>query len=70
MIYDERWGWKTHESLKWTSPPCIASDPTNPNRAYCGTFGNGLGKTDDGGDTPDIIGKQEEDSSSIISSTT
>ena len=55
--------------MKGTSQ-CIVFDPSNPTRAYCGTFGNGLGKTDDGGDTPDIIGKQEEDSSSIISSTT
>ena len=33
--------------LKGTSPQCIAFDPRNSNRAYCGTFGDGLWKTDD-----------------------
>jgi photosystem II stability/assembly factor-like uncharacterized protein len=50
-------GWKTKESLKGTSPQCIAFDPKNSNRAYCGTFGDGLWKTDDGGQTWDSIGK-------------
>ena len=57
-------GWKTQESLKGTSPQCIAFDPRNSNRAYCGTFGDGLQKTDDGGQTWDSIGKN---SSSISS---
>jgi hypothetical protein len=43
------WKSKTQESLKGTSPQCIAFDPGNSNRAYCGTFGDGLWKTDDGG---------------------
>ena len=42
-------GWKVHESLVGTHPQSIAFDPLNPNRAYCGTFGGGLWKTDDGG---------------------
>jgi len=50
-------GWKTQEYLKGTSPQCIAFDPRNSNRAYCGTFGDGLWKTDDGGQTWDSIGK-------------
>ena len=44
-------GWRTQESLKGTSPQCLAFDPRNSNRAYCGTFGDGLWKTDDGGQT-------------------
>ena len=57
--------WKTHESLRGTSPQCLSFDPTNPNRAYCGTFGNGLYKTDDGGQTwASIEMKEEEDDSS------
>jgi photosystem II stability/assembly factor-like uncharacterized protein len=59
-------GWKMHESLKGASPQCIAFDPRNSNRAYCGTFGDGLWKTeDDGGQTWNSIGKN---SSSGISS--
>ena len=50
-------GWKTRESLKGTSPQCIAFDPSNPSRAYCGTFGDGLWKTDDSGHTWNSIGK-------------
>ena len=33
-------GWKTQESLKDTSPQCIAFDPRNSSRAYCGTLGD------------------------------
>ena len=55
---------KTRESLKGTSPQCVALDPSNPNRAYCGTFGNGLWKTDDGGETWKRIRKEEEEDSS------
>jgi hypothetical protein len=40
------WRKKTQESLKGTSPHCIAFDPRNSNRAYCGTFGDELWKTD------------------------
>lgn len=51
-------GWKkSRESLKGLSPQCVAFDPSSPNRAYCGTFGKGLYKTDDGGQTWDDIGK-------------
>lgn len=49
--------YKIRESLKGTNPQSIAFDPRNPNRAYCGTFGNGLWKTDDGGQTWNSIGK-------------
>ncbi|HET7344711.1 MAG TPA: hypothetical protein VFJ05_02425 [Nitrososphaeraceae archaeon] len=39
-------GWnKAYESLKGTHPQCIAFDSSNPNHAYCGTFGGGLWKT-------------------------
>ena len=51
-------GWKTKESLKGSSPQCIAFDPIKPNRAYCGIFGNGLWKTDNAGESWDNIGKE------------
>ena len=56
-------GWKTFESLKGS----IAFDLLNPSRAYCGTFGDGLWKTDNGGQTWDSIGKNEISTSNITS---
>ena len=64
LFESSKTGWKTRECLKGTSPQCVAFDPSNPNRAYCGTFGNGLWKTDDGGGSWDRIGKEEEEDSS------
>jgi hypothetical protein len=55
------------ESLKGTSPQKIAFDPANPNRAYCATFGDGLWKTDDGGQTWNSIGKDIISSSYVTS---
>ena len=57
LVLDSSNGFKIHESLKGTDPQSIAFDPLNPDRAYCGTFGNGLWKTDDGGQTWSNIGK-------------
>ena len=60
-------GWKGHESLKGTNPQSVAFDPLNRGRAYCGTFGNGLWKTDDGGQTWSNIGKDVITSPNIMS---
>ncbi len=43
-------GWKT-QSLNLNNPTCLVFDPRNSGRAYCGTFDNGLWKTDDNGQT-------------------
>jgi photosystem II stability/assembly factor-like uncharacterized protein len=59
--------WKTQESLKGTSPQCLASDSSNPNRAYCGTFGDGLWKTDDRGQTWNSIEKVGISSKDVMS---
>ena len=68
MIESSKTGWKkVHESLKGTHPQCIAFDPNNSNRAYCGTFGGGLWKTDDGGQTWNNIGKETISSSDVMS---
>ena len=64
LFESSKTGWKTRESLKGTSPQCVAFDPSNPNRAYCGTFGNGLWNTDDGGETWKRIGKDDEEDNS------
>jgi hypothetical protein len=60
-------GWKTQESLKRTSPQCVAYDPRNSNRVYCGTFGDGLWKTDDSGQTWNSIGKVSISSKDVMS---
>jgi hypothetical protein len=60
-------GWKGHESLKGTNPQSVVFDPINLGRAYCGTFGNGLWKTDDGGKTWSNIGKDVISSPYIMS---
>jgi len=68
MIESSKTGWKkTYESLKGTHPQCIAFDPHNPNRAYCGTLDGGLWKTDDGGQSWDSIGKDTISSSDVMS---
>jgi photosystem II stability/assembly factor-like uncharacterized protein len=50
-------GWNSRESLKKTNPQSIAFDPLNSGRAYCATFGSGLWRTDDNGQTWSNIGK-------------
>lgn len=48
-------GWRAREYLKGYQPQAVVFDPLNSNRAYCGTFDNGLWKTDDGGQTWDKV---------------
>ena len=60
-------GWNIHQSLVGTHPQCIAFDPHNPSRAYCGTFGGGLWKTDDGGQNWDQIGKNSMTNQNVTS---
>ncbi len=68
MVESSKTGWKkTYESLRGTHPQCVIFDPHNPNRAYCGTFGGGLWKTDDGGQTWDSMGKDTISSSDVMS---
>ena len=59
--------YKIHECLKGTDPQIVAFDPKNPSRAYCGTFGDGLWKTDDGGQTWNRIGKDAFSSQNVTS---
>ena len=46
-----------HKNLRGSHLQCIAFDRKNPKRGYCGTFDEGLWKTDDYGQTWDSIGK-------------
>lgn len=67
VLESSKTGWKTHENLKGNHPQSIAFDRRNPNIAYCGTFGKGLWKTDDSGQTWNSIGKNEIFTSNIMS---
>jgi hypothetical protein len=49
VLESSKSGWKTYENLKGSHPQGIALDRLNPSRAYCGTFGDGLWKTDNSG---------------------
>jgi photosystem II stability/assembly factor-like uncharacterized protein len=40
---------EAHEALTGRDLQCLASDPRHPSRIYCGTFGDGLWASDDGG---------------------
>jgi photosystem II stability/assembly factor-like uncharacterized protein len=48
---DDNNRWKVNEDLKGLHPTAIAIDPQNSNRVYCGTWNNGLWKTDNSGQT-------------------
>ena len=58
-------GSKSHPPM--AMPQCLAFDSKNPGRAYCGTFGNGLLKTDDRGQSWTNTGKDVISSSQIMS---
>ncbi|HSE99636.1 MAG TPA: hypothetical protein VLA48_01980 [Nitrososphaeraceae archaeon] len=51
VLESSKTGWKVHENLKGSHPQAISFDRLNPNRVYSGTFGKGLWKTDDSGQT-------------------
>jgi hypothetical protein len=67
VLESSKSGWKTYENLKGSHPQGIALDRFNPSRAYCGTFGDGLWKTDNSGQTWDSIGKNGISISKIMS---
>jgi len=60
-------GWNIHQSLVGNRPQGIAFDPHNPGRAYCGTFGGGLWKTDDSGQKWDQIGQDSLSNKNVTS---
>jgi hypothetical protein len=55
LIESSKTGWKSHEYLKGSHPQSVTFDTRNPNRVYCGTFGDGLWKSDDGGQSWDRL---------------
>ena len=55
LIESSKTGWKSHQSLKGSHPQSVTFDTQNPNRVYCGTFGDGLWRSDDGGQSWDRL---------------
>jgi len=49
--------WSVEESLNDKSPEALAVDPHHAGRAYAGTWGHGLWRTDDAGRTWDPVGR-------------
>jgi photosystem II stability/assembly factor-like uncharacterized protein len=47
----ERGEWAVRTHLREASPLCLANDPHRPSLLYCGTFGNGVWRSDDAGET-------------------
>lgn len=51
LIARQGTGWTIEEHLRDRSPECLAVDPHHPDRVYCGTWGNGVWRSDDAGRT-------------------
>ena len=67
VLESSKVGWNVRESMVGAHPESITFDRVNPNRAYCGTFGGGLLKTDDGGQNWDKIGMASLSTSNVTS---
>ena len=48
--------WAVEQHLQDKSPECVAVDPRHPARLYCGTWGNGLWRSDDAGRAWEPVG--------------
>ncbi len=59
VLESSKSGWKTYENLKGSHPQSIIFDPLKTGTAYCGTFGDGLWKTNDNGQSWYSIGKNQ-----------
>ena len=67
LVLESSNNYKIHECLKGTDPQIVEFDFKNPSRAYCGTFGDGLWKTDDSGQTWKRIGNGAISSQNVTS---
>jgi hypothetical protein len=57
LMFQERAGyWTVERPLPVPEPLCLAADPAQPNRVYCGTGAQGLWHSDDAGDTWRAVG--------------
>ena len=51
VITGEPGRWQATRRMEELPAQCLAADPLRPERIYCGTFGNGLWRSDDAGET-------------------
>jgi hypothetical protein len=49
-------GWTADRRLEGMAPRCLAADPSNPERVWCGTDGAGLWRSGDGGEGWQAVG--------------
>src|SRR5947209_2958237 len=49
--------WDADEQLRGLHPYCLAADPQQPEIVYCGTFGNGLFRSEDAGTSWQPVGE-------------
>lgn len=57
VIEGENDDWRADSKLTGEHPQCLALDPERPERLYCGTFGQGLYKSEDGGTSWRMVGE-------------
>jgi photosystem II stability/assembly factor-like uncharacterized protein len=49
IVRGEGEAWRDERALEGTEPQCLAADPLHPERVLCGTFGQGVWRSDDAG---------------------
>jgi len=57
VIRKQPGGWETRLELVGKPTQCVAADLLRPERVFCGTFGEGLWKSDDAGQTWEPVGE-------------
>ena len=56
VVSQQNGKWQTEPHLVGMQTTCLAVDPFRPERVYCGTFGRGLWRSNDAGNTWEPIG--------------
>lgn len=56
VVHQQQGKWQTEAHLVGMQPTCVAVDPLQPERVYCGTFGRGLWRSSDTGRNWEPIG--------------
>lgn len=57
LVQAHRGGWQAEERLQGRRITCVAADAADPGRVLCGTFGEGLWRSTDGGETWERVGE-------------
>ncbi|BAC12136.1 hypothetical conserved protein [Oceanobacillus iheyensis HTE831] len=57
VLKENEYGWQMEEKLKGTQPVRVAIDPSDSSIVYCATYGHGLWKSEDAGESWQALGK-------------